>query len=110
MPKYPFSVVYIFLYMNRIVSVFSRISVEFGSHMGITNQRNPAFRCNATQRFSYQTFNQNQPVSSNSAGYKEVFAINEVHYREALPCDKFIIHQFSINRMFVRSFVSQVCN
>ena len=37
------------------------------------------------QRFSYQTFDQNQPVSENSAGYKETSAIKEVHYREVLP-------------------------
>ena len=36
--------------------------------------------------------------------YKEVFAIKKVHYREVLPCDGFIIQQFSINRTYVRYF------
>ena len=36
--------------------------------------------------------------------YKEVSAITKVHYREVLPCDEFIIQQFSINRNCVRYF------
>ena len=36
--------------------------------------------------------------------YKEVSAIKEVHYREVLPCDEFIIQQFSINQTYVRYF------
>ena len=38
------------------------------------------------------------------ARYKEVSAIKKVHYREVLPCDEFIIQQFSINRTYVRCF------
>ena len=38
------------------------------------------------------------------ARYKKVSAIKKVHYREALPCDEFIIQQFSINRTCVRYF------
>ena len=38
------------------------------------------------------------------ARYKEVSAIKKVHYREVLPCDEFIIQQFSINRTYVRYF------
>ena len=38
------------------------------------------------------------------ARYEEVSAIENVHYREVLPCDKFIIQQFSINRTYVRCF------
>ena len=36
--------------------------------------------------------------------YKEVSAINKVHYREVLPCDEFIIQEFSTNRTCVRYF------
>ena len=36
--------------------------------------------------------------------YKEVSAITKVHYREVLPCDEFIIQQFSINQTYVRCF------
>ena len=36
--------------------------------------------------------------------YKEVSVIKKVHYREVLPCDEFIIQQFSINRTYVRYF------
>ena len=38
------------------------------------------------------------------ARYKEVSTIEKVHYRETLPCDEFIIQQFSINRTYVRYF------
>ena len=38
------------------------------------------------------------------AKYKEVSAINKVHYREVLPCDEFRIQQFSINWTCVRYF------
>ena len=38
------------------------------------------------------------------ARYNEVSAIKKVHYREVLPCDEFIIQQFSINRTYVRYF------
>ena len=38
------------------------------------------------------------------ARYKEVSAIKKVHYKEVLPCDEFIIQQFSINRTYVRYF------
>ena len=38
------------------------------------------------------------------ARYKEVSAIKKVHYREVLPCDEFIILQFSINRTYERYF------
>ena len=38
------------------------------------------------------------------ARYEEVSAIENVHYREVLPCDEFIIQQFSINRTYVRYF------
>ena len=33
-------------------------------------KKSPAFRRGATQRFSYQIFDQNRPVSKNGAGYK----------------------------------------
>ena len=36
--------------------------------------------------------------------YKEVSAVKKVHCREVLPCDEFIIQQFSINRNCVRYF------
>ena len=35
---------------------------------------------------------------------KEVSAIKEVHYREVLPCNEFVIQQFSINRTYVQNF------
>ena len=38
------------------------------------------------------------------ARYKEVSAINQVHYTEVLLCDEFIVQQFSINRTYVRYF------
>ena len=38
------------------------------------------------------------------ARYKEVSAFKKVRYREVLPCDEFIIQQFSINRTYVRCF------
>ena len=38
------------------------------------------------------------------ARYKEVSAIKKVHYRKVLPCDEFIIQQFSINRTCARYF------
>ena len=38
------------------------------------------------------------------ARYKEVSAINKVHYREVLLCDEFVIQLFSINRTYVRYF------
>ena len=38
------------------------------------------------------------------ARYKEVSAIEKVNYREVLPCDEFIIQQFSINQTYVRCF------
>ena len=38
------------------------------------------------------------------ARYKEVSAINKVHYREVLLWDEFIIQLFSINRTYVRYF------
>ena len=38
------------------------------------------------------------------ARYKEVSAIKKVHYREVLPCDEFIIQEFSTNRTCVRYF------
>ena len=38
------------------------------------------------------------------ARYKEVSAIKKVLYREVIPCDEFIIQQFSINRTYVRYF------
>ena len=49
------------------------------------DQRKHTFRRNAIQRFSCQTFGQNQSLSKNSAGYKEVSAIKEVKYMEVLP-------------------------
>ena len=36
--------------------------------------------------------------------HKEVSAIKKVHYRDVLPCDEFIIQQFSINWTCVRYF------
>ena len=38
------------------------------------------------------------------AFYKEVSAIKKVHYKDVLPCDEFIMQQFSINRTYVRYF------
>ena len=38
------------------------------------------------------------------ARYKEVSAIKKVHFREVLPCDEFLILQFSINRTYVHYF------
>ena len=38
------------------------------------------------------------------ARYKEVSAIKKVHYREVLPCDEFLILQFSTNRTYVHYF------
>ena len=38
------------------------------------------------------------------ARYKEVSAIKKVQYREVLPCDEFVIQQFSINRTYVCYF------
>ena len=39
-----------------------------------------------------------------NARYKEVSAIKKVDYRDVLPCDEFMIQQFSINRTCVRYF------
>ena len=39
-----------------------------------------------------------------TARYKEVSAIKGVHCTEVLPYDEFIMHQFSINRTYVRYF------
>ena len=39
-----------------------------------------------------------------NARYKEVSAIKKVHYRDVLPCNEFMIQQFSINRTCVRCF------
>ena len=39
------------------------------------------------------------------AKYKEVSAIKKVLYKEVLPCDEFIIQQFSINQTYVRYFI-----
>ena len=57
-----------------------------------TDKRKPAFWRSATQRFSYQTFNQNL----NIAKYKEISVIKKLHYSEVLPCDEFICSNFPL--------------
>ena len=72
--------------------IYGKIQIQFCTFTGNMDQREPTFRRHATQRFLYKTFDQNQLVCKKSAGYIEVYAIKEVHYREVLPCDKFIIY------------------
>ena len=74
----------IFLYMDRML--------EFVHIRENTDERKPAFWRSATQRFSYQTFNQNL----NIARYKEISVIKKFHYSEVLPCDEFICNNFPL--------------
>ena len=85
----------IFLYMDRMLEFVHKREKKGYNSVHIrenTNERKPAFWRSATQKFSYQTFNQNL----NIARYKEISVIKKLHYSEVLPCDEFICNNFPL--------------
>ena len=95
-----------FLYMGRILEffhmrgnkdtilfIYGKIQMRKSPHFGAEPRR--GFLTRHSTKIS---------LCLKIARYKEVSAIKKVHYREVLPCDEFIIQQFSINRTYVRYF------
>ena len=95
-----------FLYMDRILEfvhirenkdtilfIYGNIQMRKSPHFGTVLHR--GFLTRLSTKIS---------LCLKIARYKEVSTIEKVHYRETLPCDEFIIQQFSINRTYVRCF------
>ena len=95
-----------FLYMERIlefVHIRENKDTVLFIYGEIRMRKSPHF--GAVLRRSFLTrLSTNISLCLKIARYKEVSAIKKVHYREVLPCDEFIIQQFSINRTYVRYF------
>ena len=95
-----------FLYMDRILEfvhirenkdtilfIYQEIRMRKSPHFGTVLRR--GFLTRISTKIS---------LCLKIARYKEVSAINKVHYREVLLWDEFIIQLFSINRTYVRYF------
>ena len=90
-----------FLYMDRILEfvhirenkdtilfIYGKIRMRKSSHFGAVPRR----------------LSTKMSLCLKIARYKEVPVTKKVHYSKVLPCDEFIIQQFSINRTCVRYF------
>ena len=95
-----------FLYMDRILEfvhiqgskdtilfIYGKIRMRKSPHFGAVLRRDSLTRLSTKISLCLKI-----------ARYKEVSAINKVHYREVLLCDEFVIQLFSINRTYVRYF------
>ena len=95
-----------FLYMDRILEfvyirgnkdtilfIYGKIQMRKSPHFGAVLRR--GFLTRLSTKIS---------LCLKIARYKNVSAIKKVHYKEVLPCDEFIIQQFSINQSYVRYF------
>ena len=95
-----------FLYMDRILEfvyirgnkdtilfIYGKIQMRKSPHFGAVLRR--GFLTRLSTKIS---------LCLKIARYKEVSAIKKVQYREVLPCDEFVIQQFSINRTYVCYF------
>ena len=95
-----------FLYMERIlefVHIRENKDTVLFIYGEIRMRKSPHF--GAVLRRSFLTrHSTNISLCLKIARYKEVSAIKKVHYREVLPCDEFIMQEFSTNRTCVRYF------
>ena len=95
-----------FLYMDRILEfvhirenkdtilfIYQEIRMRKSPHFGAVLRR--GFLTRISTKIS---------LCLKIARYKEVSAINKVHYRKVLLCDEFIVQQFSINWTYVCYF------
>ena len=95
-----------FLYMDRILEfvhiwgnkdtilfIYGKIQMRKSLHFGTVLRRD--FLTRLSTKIS---------ICLKIARYKEVSTIKKIHYKEVLPCDEFIIQQFSINQTYVRYF------
>ena len=95
-----------FLYMDRILEfvhirenkdtvlfIYGKIRMRKSPNFGAVLRRDFLTRLSAKISLCLKT-----------ARYKEVSAIKKVQYKEVLPCDEFVMQQFSINRTYVRYF------
>ena len=78
---------------DTILFIYGEIRMRKRPHFGAVLRR--AFLTRVSTKIS---------LCLKIARYKEVSAFKKVRYREVLPCDEFIIQQFSINRTYVRYF------
>ena len=78
---------------DRILFIYGKIQMRQSPHFGAVLHR--GFLTTLSTKIS---------LCLKIARYKEVSAIKEVHYREVLPCDEFIVQRFSIKWTYVRYF------
>ena len=93
----------IFSYMDRIVSEVSCIWTEYQKYRENADEKTPHFGV-VLRRGFLTKLRTKISLCLKIARYKEVSAIKKVHYREVLPCDEFIMQEFSTNRTCVRYF------
>ena len=95
-----------FLYMDRISGFFhirEKKDTSLFIHGKIRIRKSPHFGA-VLHRGFLTRLSTKISLCLKIARCKDVSAFKKVHYREVLPCDEFIIQQFSINRTYVRYF------
>ena len=78
---------------DTILFIYGKIQMRKSLHFGTVLRRD--FLTRLSTKIS---------ICLKIARYKEVSTIKKIHYKEVLPCDEFIIQQFSINQTYVRYF------
>ena len=95
-----------FLYMDRILEfahIREKTDTILFTYGKIRMRKSPYFGA-VLRRVFLTRLSTKISLCLKIARYKEVSAIKEIQYRKALPCNEFVIQQFSINRTYVRNF------
>ena len=108
--------IHIFSYMDRIVSevsciwteyqslsIYGKIRIQFCSYTGKWGWEKARILAQCYTGF-FTRLSTKISLCLKISRYKEISAIKNVHYREVLPCDEFIIQEFFTNRTCVRYF------